>query len=75
VSARRAVAPAARSIAATAGSSTNPHLRVELAWVPAEFPLPRFACERRRDDGAFAGSGAELAHKVCGYQINLSGKP
>jgi hypothetical protein len=54
--------------------STNPHLRVEVPWVPAEFPLARFACERRRDDGAFAGSRTVLTTRVCGSRFNLKRK-
>jgi len=54
VSARSAGALAASSAAAAAVSAIDPHLCVEVAWVPAEFPLARFACERRRDDGVFA---------------------
>ena len=47
----------------------NPHLYVAVAWVPAEFPLARFACERRRDDGAFAGIAAVHTHK--GVRISV----
>src|SRR5215212_1651342 len=57
--------------AATAGPSMNPHLRVEVPWVPAELPPARFACERHRDDGVVAGLRAALTHK----DVRISDQP